>query len=36
MTIDDLHNGDQISHSFVSMLIRLSNLTAVGEIQQNI
>ena len=34
--IDLFHNGDRIKYSFVLMQMSLSNLTAVGEIQENI
>ena len=36
LTIDHFHNGHQIKYSFVSMLISLSNLAAMGKIQKNI
>ena len=34
--IDLFHNGDQISYSFVLMLISLISLTAMGKILKNI
>ena len=34
--MDLFHNGDQIWYSFVLMLISLSNLAAMGEIQTKI
>ena len=33
---DDFHNGDRIKYSFVSLLTSLSNLAAMGKLQQNI
>ena len=34
--IDLFHGGDQIQYSFVSMLLSLSSLTAMGKLQKNI
>ena len=34
--VDLYFNSDQILSSFVLMLIRLSNLAAIGKIQRNI
>ena len=34
--IDPFYDGDRIQYSFASMLITLSNLAAMGKIQENI
>ena len=36
VVIDLLHKGDENQHSFVSMLISLSSLAAMGKLQKNI
>ena len=34
--MDRFHNGDRLQHSFVLMLISLSNLAIMGKIKKNI